>query len=126
MTSEHQSAHKERLEAMLGEITNELSHIGIHNPENPSDWIAVPEDVDAEEPDLNLAADAVESWNERNALVATLETRYNGILHALERIASGTFGTCEICAAPIEDRRLEVNPIARTCMAHREDDGTLE
>jgi RNA polymerase-binding transcription factor DksA len=111
---------------MLGEITNELSHIGIHNPENPSDWIAVPEDVDAEEPDLNLAADAVESWNERNALVATLETRHNGILHALERIASGTFGTCEICAAPIEDRRLEVNPIARTCMAHREDEGTLE
>ena len=117
--------HKRHLEEMLVEITTELETVGVHNPRNPSDWIAVPQDLDAEEPDLNLAADAVEEWNERNALVATLETRYNGIVSALARIETETFGICEVCGIPIEERRLEVSPTARTCMAHLEEESTL-
>lgn len=117
--------YKTQLEEMLVAITGELKTVGIHNPENPSDWIAVPEELDAEEPDQNLAADAVEAWDERNALVSVLEARYNGIMSALARIEAGTFGVCEICNAPIEEKRLVVSPSARTCMAHREDEGTL-
>lgn len=117
--------YKARLETMLEEITKELSAIGIHNPENPSDWIAVPEELDTEEPDQNLAADAVEAWDERSGLVAVFEGRYNGIKAALARIEAGTFGVCEVCRAPIEERRLAVSPIARTCMAHLEDENTL-
>lgn len=117
--------YKIQLEEMLKKITSELQSIGIHNPENPSDWIAVPVDLDAEEPDLNLAADNVEAWNERTALVATLEPQYNGIIHALARIESGTFGTCEVCKNPIEEKRLSANPIARTCIMHREEESTL-
>ncbi len=117
--------YKTQLEEMLVAITAELKTVGIHNPENPSDWIAVPEELDAEEPDQNLAADAVEAWDERNALVSVLEARYNGIMSALARIEAGTFGVCEICNAPIEEKRLVVSPSARTCMAHREDEGTL-
>ena len=105
----------------LASITSALQTIGIHNPENPSDWIAVPKDLDAEEPDLNLAADNVEDWNERNALVATLEPRYNDIVRALGKISAGTFGTCEVCNVAIEEKRLEVDPSARTCMAHIEE-----
>ncbi len=117
--------YKTQLEEMLATITAELKTVGIHNPENPSDWVAVPEELDAEEPDQNLAADAVEAWDERNALVSVLEARYNGIMSALARIEAGTFGVCEICNAPIEEKRLVVSPSARTCMAHREDEGTL-
>lgn len=117
--------YKTQLEEMLVAITAELKTVGIHNPENPSDWIAVPEELDAEEPDQNLAADAVEAWDERNALVSVLEARYNGIMSALARIEAGTFGVCEICNAPIEEKRLVVSPSARTCMEHREDEGTL-
>ena len=117
--------YKTQLEEMLVAITAELKTVGIHNPENPSDWIAVPEELDAEEPDQNLAAGAVEAWDERNALVSVLEARYNGIMSALARIEAGTFGVCEICNAPIEEKRLVVSPSARTCMAHREDEGTL-
>lgn len=117
--------YKTQLEEMLVAITGELKTVGIHNPENPSDWIAVPEELDAEEPDQNLAADAVEAWDERNALVSVLEARYNGIMSALARIEAGTFGVCEICNAPIEEKRLVVSPSARTCMAHREDENTL-
>ncbi len=117
--------YRVRLDTMLEEITKELQSVGIHNPENASDWVAVPADLDTEEPDENLAADAVESWNERSALVGTLETQYNGIMHARTRLEAGTFGTCEICNAPIEEKRLNANPIARTCILHLEDEATL-
>jgi DnaK suppressor protein len=113
--------YQARLQAMLEEITKELQSVGIHNPENPSDWIAVPEDLDTEEPDENLSADSVESWNERTALVATLEPQYNNIQAALARIEAGTFGMCEICKAPIEEKRLEANPVSRTCVEHMDE-----
>ncbi|MCR4285675.1 MAG: TraR/DksA family transcriptional regulator [Candidatus Kaiserbacteria bacterium] len=117
--------YKTALEEMLKNITEELKTIGIHNPNNPSDWIAVPEDLDTEEPDLNLAADSVEEWNERTAIVATLETRYNGIQSALARIETGTFGICEVCKNEIEEKRLAVSPTARTCMVHLEEENSL-
>ena len=113
------------LDDMEAKLTAELQTVGIHNPENPSDWIAIPQDLDAEEPDENLAADNVEAWNERVALVATLEQQYNGVKRARARIEAGTFGICEICNAPIEEKRLVANPIARTCMAHMNDESTL-
>ncbi|QQR64706.1 TraR/DksA C4-type zinc finger protein [Candidatus Kaiserbacteria bacterium] len=117
--------YRARLETMLVDITSELKTVGIHNPENPSDWIAVPEEFDAEEPDQNLAADAVEAWDERNGLVTVLESKYNSIKDALVRIDAGTFGTCEICQAPIEEKRLMVSPTARTCMTHLEDESQI-
>lgn len=117
--------YKTALEELLGNITEELKTVGIHNPENPSDWIAVPEELDAEEPDLNLAADSVEEWNERSAIVATLETRYNNIMRALARIEAGTFGVCEICGNEIEEKRLMVSPTARTCITHVPEEDNL-
>ena len=117
--------YRERLEVLLKELTEELTSVGIHNPKNPQDWIAVPEAFDTSEPDQNLAADTVEEWDERRALVATLETRYNNITRALSKIDTGTFGFCEVCGAPIEADRLNANPAARTDKAHRDDEGTL-
>ncbi len=114
-----------RLESMLEELTRELKAIGIHNPDNPSDWIAVPEGVDANEPDSDLVADVVEEWDERQALVATLERRYNDITRALLKSRNGTFGICEMCTQPIEDARLDANPGARTCMEHMNEEETL-
>ncbi len=109
------------LKEMLAEIINELQSVGIQNPQTPSDWIATPQELDAEEPDENLSADVVEDWNERNALVSTLEPQHNAIVRALTKIEEGTFGTCEICGAEIEEKRLDANPASRTCIAHREE-----
>lgn len=117
--------YKAQLEAMLSSLTKELEDVGIHNPENPADWIAIPEDVDANEPDPNIVADVVEGWDERRALVATLERRYNDIVRALAKIEENTFGTCEMCGTPIETDRLDANPAARTCKTHMNDEGTL-
>ncbi len=117
--------YKTNLEAQLQELTRELKTVGIHDPKNPSDWIAVPENIDTSESDMDLIADASEDWAERQDLVATLETRYNTLVHALAKIDAGTFGICEICGGPIEEDRLGANPAARTDKAHMNDEGTL-
>jgi RNA polymerase-binding transcription factor DksA len=117
--------YKLQLEAMLEELTGELSAIGIHNPENPQDWIAVPEGMDVQEADSDLVADVVEEWDERQGLVATLEKRYNDVTRALGKIEMGTFGVCEISGEPIEETRLDANPAARTNIAHMNEEGML-
>ncbi len=118
--------HKEQLEAMLANLIEELKTVGIHDPSNPSDWIAVPEGVDANEADPDLVADVVEEWDERQALVATLERQYNDITRALGKIEKGTYGTCEICGEIIEEDRLSANPAARTNKAHMNEEDTLD
>jgi RNA polymerase-binding transcription factor DksA len=117
--------HTQVLEAQLRDLTEELKSVGIHNPDNAADWIAVPEGVDANQSDTDLLADVVEEWDGRQALVATLERRWNDINRALAKIGNGTFGTCEVCATSIEADRLDANPAARTCKAHMNDDSTL-
>ena|SRR3712207_5417469 len=51
----------------------------------------------------------------RESLQAGLED----IDHAEQRIADGTYGTCEICHQPIGDERLEALPAARFCVEHQ-------
>jgi len=119
------SVYKSQLEMMLKELTSELGAIGIHNPQNPQDWIAVPEGVDTQEADTDLVADVAEEWDERQGLVATLEKRYNDVTRALGKIESGTYGICEISGEHIEETRLDANPAARTNIAHMNEEGTL-
>ena len=119
------SFYKSQLETMLKELTSELSAIGIHNPHNPQDWIAVPEGMGAQEADTDLVADIAEEWAERQGLVATLEKRYNDVTRALRKIESGTYGVCEISGEHIEETRLKANPGARTTIAHMNEEGTL-
>jgi RNA polymerase-binding transcription factor DksA len=117
--------YKLQLEALRENLTAELQAVGIHDPHNPADWIAVPEGVDANQSDTDLLADVVEEWDGRAALVATLERQWNDITRALGKIEDGTFGNCEICSAPIEGDRLAANPSARTCKAHLDNEGEL-
>ncbi|AXH96227.1 TraR/DksA family transcriptional regulator [Ornithinimicrobium avium] len=37
---------------------------------------------------------------------------------ALDRVAQGSYGRCEVCRQPIAPARLEVRPTARTCVQH--------
>lgn len=117
--------YKARLETMLTELTEELAAVGILDPHNPKDWVAVPESMDTHEADIDLVADVVEEWDERQGLVATLEKRYNNIMRALKKIEAGTYGICEISGEPIEMERLNANPSARTNMAHMNEEETL-
>lgn len=35
---------------------------------------------------------------------------------AIERVSTGTYGTCEVCGRPIAAGRLAARPVARTCI----------
>lgn len=119
------SANKAKLETELAQITTDLNALGIHNPEVEEDWVAIPQDVATQEADENVSADRTEDWLERNGTLAALETRYNNITRALEKISNGTYGVCEISGEQIEEDRLEANPAARTCKAHINDEQDL-
>lgn len=114
-----------RLREELAEVTGELQGLGVHNPDNPHDWIATPEPEQSGEADPNVAADRVEDWDERRAILSQLERRYNDLNRALEKVKNGTYGVCEISGEEIEEDRLRANPAARTCKAHIEDEATL-
>lgn len=50
------------------------------------------------------------------ALVHQVRDRLDEIDAALDRLAAGTYGACEVCGRPIAAGRLEVRPTARTCV----------
>ncbi|WP_238154573.1 TraR/DksA family transcriptional regulator [Ornithinimicrobium sufpigmenti] len=37
---------------------------------------------------------------------------------ALQRVAQGTYGTCDVCQQPIDPLRLDARPTARACVQH--------
>ena len=104
---------KTRLETELTSLVGDLNEIATQD-ENTGDWVAIPEAEDLKSADRNVEADAVEEWESRRAILSQLETRYRNTKRALNIIADGTYGTCEISGKEIEQERLEANPSART------------
>jgi DnaK suppressor protein len=45
--------------------------------------------------------------------------RLDDLARALDKLDSGTYGTCEVCGEPIPDERLEALPGARYCVEHQ-------
>ncbi|NTV44337.1 MAG: conjugal transfer protein TraR [Candidatus Yonathbacteria bacterium] len=100
-------------------LERELGGISRINPEKPEDWQPMPDDeLDVNDPDLNVRADAVEEFVTRVGVTAPLEARLAEVTDALERIEAGTYGTCKVCGKEIEEDRLEANPAATTCKEH--------
>lgn len=115
---------KTRLEQELETTIAELSHFAVQNQET-GDWVAIPPTDDLGGSDINTNADIVEEWNERRALMSQIEIRYKNIVRALEKIANGTYGKCEISGEEIELDRLNANPSARTNLANMERESEL-
>jgi RNA polymerase-binding transcription factor DksA len=113
------TSYQSRLETELTELTSDLKTIATLSPDT-GDWVAVPANTNAETADENLESDNVEDWNERRATVSQLETRYQNIVRALDKIKTGKFGICEISGETIEEARLDANPAARTNIANRD------
>lgn len=123
MSDMNTDAFKKRLEEELWEVENELKTVGQQNPKT-GDWEGKEQEMDVMSPmaDSNEAADKIEEYDENRAVNDELEVRYNELKHALERIQKGTYGICEVCQAPIEEERLNANPAARTCIAHKDEE----
>lgn len=112
---------REKLEAEKKLVEQELEKVGRRNPDNLSDWEATPtNDRDTSQADENTVADSIEGYEENVAIVNTLETRYQDVKNALEKLNKGTYGICEVDREEIDVERLEANPSARTCRKHME------
>ena len=109
---------KKKLEAEKKLLREELEKVGRRNPDNLSDWEATPTDRDSSQADENTVADSIEDYEENVAIVNTLETRYQDLKSALDKIKHNTYGLCQICGEEIDLRRLEANPSARECRKH--------
>ena len=97
-------------------LIEELRGLGRRDPAN-DDWEATPEEGDPEA-DPNDQADRAEDFEERTAMLNTLEKRLREVDLALSKIKGGNYGTCEVCGKEIEKDRLEANPAAKTCKEH--------
>jgi len=45
-----------------------------------------------------------------------LELRLNDINKTLEKVEKGSYGICESCSSPIEEKRLKAVPVASLCI----------
>ena len=68
--------------------------------------------------DDNEVADKLEELEENAGVVSKLEKQLIEVKAALDRIAKGTYGICEVCGKPIETERLEANSSARVSIKH--------
>lgn len=111
--------YKIALSEELVNLENQLKTVGRKNPSNPNDWEAV-EGGDSTTPNAEDGdvAEALESFDNNNAVLDQLEMRLNDVKRALEKIESGEFGKCDVCGEKIEDERLEANHAAKTCKVH--------
>jgi RNA polymerase-binding transcription factor DksA len=55
-----------------------------------------------------------------NESVSAIESTLNDVDRALERLRSGTYRTCQVCHAPIDESVLIANPLLANCPAHPE------
>jgi DnaK suppressor protein len=64
------------------------------------------------------------------AFIGRLREREHGLLQkteaALQRIATGTFGTCLSCGEPIGTARLRARPVTTLCIECKSDEERLE
>lgn len=110
------SIYKTRLEEEKARLEAEMATIARRNPANPNDWEAMAAEEGSADP--SLQADKLDHFQENVAILEELEARYADVQDALGRIASGTYGLCEVSGEEIEADRLEADPAARTCKAH--------
>lgn len=110
---------KEKLQDELETVENALHDIAAFNKET-GEWEAKGEDMETTEPtqDSNEFADKLEEYEEHREELPALQTRWNEIKVALDKIAQDTYGKCEVDGEEIEADRLDANPAARTCKAH--------
>jgi RNA polymerase-binding transcription factor DksA len=109
---------KKLLKKELKRLDAELKTIG-YKKKNTSEWESKATDVDVLASDSADIADNIENYESNNAILKQLQIEYDEIIHALENMKKGAYGICEISGEPIEIGRLEANPAARTCMAHK-------
>jgi RNA polymerase-binding transcription factor DksA len=75
---------------------------------------------DANADDEHDPEGATLAWERQQAaaLAAEAQAERTRLLAALDRVAAGTYGLCEVCGRPIPVGRLKVRPAATRCVEH--------
>ncbi|MDQ5958031.1 MAG: hypothetical protein QG665_374 [Patescibacteria group bacterium] len=111
--------YKDQLLDLKKQIEEDLASIGTNKLNSDGDvWTGVPADREQEIEMNDEVADRFEDLTERESTERTFEARLKGVNEALEKIESGSYGSCKVCGEAIELERLEANPAALTCKAH--------
>lgn len=111
---------KAKLEEEKKTLEDELSSVGKRNPSVPGDWEVSGEAL-GEVPDVADLAKNFEELDNRVAIQDSLEERLVQVNAALERMAKDDYGLCKVDGKPIDEKRLEANPAAATCIEHAEE-----
>lgn len=101
-------------------LEKELSLIARKSPEHPGEWEVKAPDMNPMVSDQSELADMFEELESQTGLEAQLEERLKHVVGALDRIEKNSFGKCSVCKKNVEEKRLDANPFAETCMAHME------
>ncbi len=107
---------KAKLTAEKEELEGELAGIGRKNPQQPGGWEATANGMEVDSADENEVADKLEELEDNAAIMTQLENQLNEVKAALDRIEKGTYGLDEETKEPIDKKRLEANPAARTAI----------
>lgn len=105
---------KKDLEKEKASLEKELDSFATKDKNNTGSWDvkrSAGEDTDMEE-----KADEVEEYDNLLSLEHSLELKLKDVNSALEKMKKGTYGICEKCGKPIEEKRLEACPEAKLCM----------
>lgn len=121
LTKEKIKYFKTKLQEEKSLLEDELSRVGKKNPSVPGDWEVSGEAI-ADVPDSADLAKSFEELDNRVAIEDSLEERLMQVNAALKKIETGNYGVCENCDKPhnIDERRLEANPAASTCVEREE------
>lgn len=105
---------KKILEERRIKVEKDLESIAQKDPNMKGDY-------DAKFPDFGLSQSTdedaleVQAYENNLSVEYALEIRLQKINQALEKIAKGTYGICDNCDQPIDERRLEAMPETMTC-----------
>ncbi|MBI2113082.1 MAG: TraR/DksA C4-type zinc finger protein [Candidatus Wildermuthbacteria bacterium] len=113
MDQESLSKISQELQVKKERLEKELSGFAKKDPNLKGDWDSTYPRVP--EGNLEEAANEVEQYSTALPIEHSLELQLQDISFALERIAKGTYGTCENCKKEIPEARLMAMPEARFC-----------
>ncbi|HMA36464.1 MAG TPA: TraR/DksA C4-type zinc finger protein [Chloroflexia bacterium] len=104
----------ERLDAERARLLQELQHLDAEVAES-----ADPLDPSRGGVGNHLADDANVTFEEEKlgSVRRNVEQLLAQVDHALERVAAGSYGTCENCGQPIPPERLAARPFATLCIS---------
>ena len=103
---------KNELETRRAQIKEQLSNFASVDPKQKDNYSSDYPDF-GEKEDENAAE--VVAFESNLSLEETLEQSLEMISYSMKKLDSGTYGLCEKCGQPIDERHLEIMPTATKC-----------